>query len=76
MAREYGWIMDKETDEQYAERIGSLRKIYKVMDFLEIPYDFEYDGDEGMNVRDLYDILMDDEKLRVLVSKLRNKAFW
>ena len=68
--------MDKETDEQYAERIGSLRKIYKVMDFLEIPYDFEYDGDEGMNVRDLYDILMDDEKLRVLVSKLRNKAFW
>ena len=68
--------MDKETDEEYAERIGSLRKIYKVMDFLEIPYDFGYDGDEGMNVRDLYDILMDDEKLRVLVSKLRNKAFW
>jgi hypothetical protein len=24
----------------------------------------------------LYDILMDEEKLRVLVSKLRNKAFW
>ena len=68
--------MDKETDEEYAERIGSLRKIYKVMDFLEIPYDFGYDGDEGMNVRNLYDILMDDEKLRVLVSKLRNKAFW
>ena len=68
--------MDKETDEEYAERIGSLRKIYKIMDFLEIPYDFGYDGDEGMNVRDLYDILMDDEKLRVLVSKLRNKAFW
>jgi hypothetical protein len=27
-------------------------------------------------VETLYDILMDEEKLRVLVSKLRNKAFW
>lgn len=24
----------------------------------------------------LYDILMDEEKLRILVAKLRNKAFW
>jgi hypothetical protein len=29
-----------------------------------------------VNGKILYDILMDEEKLKVLVSKLRNKAFW
>lgn len=68
--------MEIETKEQFDERIGSLQKVHEVLDFLEIPYNKDYVGDETMNVRFLYDILMDEEKLRILVSKLKLKAFW
>lgn len=54
-----------------------LNKIHHLFDFLEIPYHNSIiTGSDHMSVFDLYDILMDEEKLRVLVSKLRNKAFW
>lgn len=35
-----------------------------------------YDRQSTINVDDLYDILIDEEKLRILVSKLKLKAFW
>ena len=48
---------------------------------LEIPFKHGIDygnkyicGD--MCILDLYDILMDEEKLRTITSKLKNKAFW
>ena len=30
----------------------------------------------AINLADLYDILVDEDKLKRLVSKLKNKAFW
>jgi hypothetical protein len=30
----------------------------------------------NISMYDLYDILIDEEKLKVLISKIRNKAFW
>lgn len=63
--------MWSETDEELRERIVPMKKYHDVMNILEIPH-----GHETMMIKDLYDILMDEEKLRVLVSKLRNKAFW
>ena len=74
-------------DEEDLATWEKLRQEYKVkqartldlMKFLEIPYT------EGLvwqrtpptvSAFTLYDILMDEEKLRVLVAKLRNKAFW
>lgn len=45
---------------------------------MDIPM-WTLNGDDGrgyVNTDDLYDILMDEEKLKVLVAKLRNKAFW
>lgn len=53
--------------------------VLKIMDLLEIPCNA---GDTWtrepptVSAFELYDILMDPEKLQVLVSKLRNKAFW
>ena len=48
------------------------------MKILEIPYIDMPGFDEFANVysTNLYDILMDEEKLRVLVAKLKLKAFW
>jgi hypothetical protein len=54
------------------------RKANKWAKFLDIPM-WTLNGDDGrgyVNTDDLYDILMDEEKLKVLVAKLRNKAFW
>lgn len=58
-------------------RVQNLDKAKDMMDFLGIPQH----GDAWSHwtevyAVDLYDILMDDEKLKNLVSKLRNKAFW
>jgi len=67
--------MLNETDKQYAERILSHNDKYKkaldLCKMLDIPHSLN-----NIYIVDLYDILMDEEKLRVLVSKLRNKAFW
>lgn len=59
--------------------MAKCKAILSLMDFLEIPYSMGgafYQSPPTINTFDLYDILMDEEKLRVLVSKLRNKAFW
>ena len=69
-----------EEREKLFEEIGNcvknnLNKIVitqELMEFLEIPT-----GLAGqIKSTDLYDILMDKDKLKVLISKLRNKAFW
>ena len=57
------------------------KKVRDALKVLEIPCEPVYSQKKNFWVnaidsKDLYDILMDEEKLRVLVSKLRNKAFW
>jgi|HubBroStandDraft_2_1064218.scaffolds.fasta_scaffold1290511_2 hypothetical protein len=52
-------------------------KAKEVMDLLEIPtIPVNAPNWYEIYAMDLYDIFMDEEKLKVLVSKLRNKAFW
>jgi hypothetical protein len=47
-------------------------KASELVKFLEIPLeDYNY-----INKVDLYNIIMDDEKCKKLISKLKNKAFW
>ncbi|HET8792654.1 MAG TPA: hypothetical protein VFM31_02585 [Nitrososphaeraceae archaeon] len=43
----------------------------ELMEFLEIPV-----SSGKVNITNLYDVLMDEEKLRLLASKLKLKAFW
>lgn len=38
--------------------------------------DGEYHHTSSIRVDDLYDIFTDDEKLKILIGKLKNKAFW
>jgi hypothetical protein len=58
-------------------RVANLDKAKALMDMLEIPQHGDpWSAWTEVYAVDLYDILMDEEKLRVLVSKLRNKAFW
>ena len=58
-------------------RIANLDKAIKLMDALGIPQRIDsWSRWSDVYAVDLYDIFMDDEKLKVLVSKLRNKAFW
>lgn len=45
----------------------------QLMQFLEIPVS-TYSG--TVCSKDLYDIMMDEEKLKKIVSKLKCKAFW
>ena len=69
--------IQKRKSEESRERQLKIKKAQALFDFLEIPYHKSIIVDQDhMSVLDLYDILMDEEKLRVLVSKLRNKAFW
>jgi len=72
-----------ETDKKFAERIAIIHDKWKKAEdlckMLDIPF-YAYtkpEPEEGkIKVTDLYDILMDEEKLKVLVSKLKLKAFW
>lgn len=59
----------------------------RLMNIIEIPYcpiygssldgeNSQYHSTSFVRIDDLYDILMDDEKLKILVGKLKNKAFW
>ena len=65
------------TGEIEEQRLSKIRKAKEMVKILEIP---SYGGvcwkSDTIYAIDLYDILMDEEKLRVLVFKLRNKAFW
>lgn len=52
-------------------------KAKEVMDLLEIPtIPVNAPNWYEIYAMDLYDILMDEEKLKTLISRLRNKAFW
>jgi len=60
-------------------------KAISLMKVLEIPYtgilnnkteDGKYHITSSVKVEALYDILMDEEKLKIILSKLKNKAFW
>lgn len=60
-------------------------KAVSLMKVLEIPYigvlnnkteDGKYHITSSVRVEALYDILMDDDKLKILLSRLKNKAFW
>jgi SepF-like predicted cell division protein (DUF552 family) len=48
-------------------------KANEFMKFLEVPVS-AYNG--NILPVDLYDILTDEKKLKVLISKINNKAFW
>lgn len=72
----YGLYEDCDECNNKAIRVRSM------LGTLGIPYynSTNQDGSPSPNIKisgqALYDILMDEEKLRVLISKLRNKAFW
>jgi hypothetical protein len=54
------------------DNFDKLSRAQELMELLEIPV-----RTVGLvSTIELYDIFMDDEKLKTLVSKLRNKAFW
>lgn len=54
-----------------------LNKAEKLIELLEIPsYKEPFGAWVSVYAHDLYDILMDEEKLKELVSKLKLKAFW
>jgi len=64
--------MSKEHD-AFLER----EKMAEVLRLIGIPSRIDYFGaSQPPKIEDLYDIIMDEEKLKVLVSKLRNKVFW
>lgn len=61
------------------EKLLKIRKSHEMLKVLEIPTDsagIVCWKPAKVSSTDLYDIFMDEEKLKVLVSKLHNKAFW
>jgi len=68
----------RERNEQIKEELTHMMKLemaWKILKILDIPH-----NDKALNSSvpaiELVDILMNEEKLKVLVSKLHNKAFW
>jgi hypothetical protein len=63
-----------------AERIVEYKRAIALMKVLDIPcnkYSLpSYHIPPTIYATDLYDILMDEEKLQALISKLKLKAFW
>jgi len=58
------------------DNMEKYHRAIDLMDMLGIPYRRASYNWEHINVIDLYNILIDEEKLRILVSKLKLKAFW
>lgn len=50
-------------------------KSKELMKFLEIKYGIN-SSEDSVKITDLYDILMNEEKLHKLISKLKLKVFW
>lgn len=48
----------------------------KILDVLDIPWSTGSSAQLLVRATDLVKILTDEKKLKVIVSKLRNKAFW
>lgn len=64
---------------QDAERLIEYKRAIALMKILDIPCNRCLPSDHippTIYATDLYDILMDEEKLQALVSKLKLKAFW
>ena len=57
--------------EDFDEIQKKFKMARELMEFLEIPV-----SSGKVNITNLYDVLMDEEKLRLLSSKLKLKAFW
>lgn len=51
-----------------------LEMAWEILKFLDIPYIETFNT--SIPAIELVDILMDEEKLQILVSKLKNKVFW
>ena len=66
-----------DTPEQIQAWHDKLKKAENLIDALDIPSSKDAFGAwVVVYAHDLYDILMDEEKLKELVSKLKLKAFW
>ena len=64
--------MAKSVGRALKKNYEDLSRAHELMEFLEIPV-----ASVGLvSIIKLYDILMDEEKLKVLISKLHNKVFW
>jgi hypothetical protein len=64
--------MAKNVGQSLKDNFDKLSRAQELMELLEIPV-----RTVGLvSTIELYDIFMDDEKLKTLVSKLHNKAFW
>lgn len=61
---------------QCADKVREFYKILEIPIIKSTTQTGKLSTDIKVQGYKLYDILMDEEKLRVLVSKLRNKAFW
>jgi len=63
-----------------AERLVEYKRAIALMKVLDIPCNkYSLPSDHippTIYATDLYDILMDEEKLQALISKLKLKAFW
>ena len=61
-----------------AERLVKYKRAIALMEILDIPCNKWPAAHIPpiVEATDLYDILMDEEKLQILVSKLKLKAFW
>lgn len=71
----------KQTDKEFLEienrKVANLGKAKEMMEFLGIPLIPSNLGHwHEIYAVDLYDIFTDQEKLQVLISKLRNRALW
>jgi hypothetical protein len=70
-------VLDGYASAEDVAKHSKLEKADELMKLLEIPTIPRNPGCwTELYAIDLYDIFMDEEKLKVLVSKLRNKAFW
>lgn len=64
-------------DEAPTDDKAKIDRAHKLLDFLEIPHTITpIFGIERMSILDLYDILMDEKRPKIIVSKLKLKAFW
>lgn len=62
----------KRVGDAIRQNLEKAEAAHKLMELLEIPCK----DISSISIIDLYDILMDDKKLKIIVSKLHNKVFW
>ena len=73
----YASEIEKQRSEAFEQKKTKLIKAYELMDFLDIPCcALKLVDGRHIGAIDLHDIFIDEEKLKILISKLRNRAFW